>query len=222
MSWLWTRRPVSDSGTAVIDGPPGNGGTGAIGLPGAAAGLLDRDPSPVGTSNRDDEDFMGQDKGSEGMRVDTDLIRQLADLLTEKDLTEIEVEDSDRRVVVRRNTVARGMAAAMGQPAPMPAAPAPAPAPSPAPAAPVGEEAAASHPGVVKSPMVGTVFLSAEPGAAPFVSAGTKVKAGDTLVIVEAMKVMNPIAAPKAGVVKQIMVQDAQPVEYDQPLVIVE
>ena len=111
MSWLWTRRPVSDRGTAVTDGPLPEGDGDVFGLPESAAAILDWDPSPVEVSNRGDEDFMGQDKGSEGMRVDTDLIRQLADLLTEKDLTEIEVEDSDRRVVVRRNTMARDMAA---------------------------------------------------------------------------------------------------------------
>jgi acetyl-CoA carboxylase biotin carboxyl carrier protein len=219
MSWLWTRRPVSDSGTATADGsPPADPSD-------SATGLLERAPPAVGTSNRGDEDFMGQDKRSDGMRVDTDLIRQLADLLTEKDLTEIEVEDSDRRVVVKRNTMGRDMMAAMAHAPAAPAAPTPAP-PAPAPVtaagAAVAEEAAAAHPGAVKSPMVGTVFLSAEPGAAPFVSTGAKVAAGDTLVIVEAMKVMNPIAAPKAGIVKQILVQDAQPVEYDQPLVIVE
>jgi acetyl-CoA carboxylase biotin carboxyl carrier protein len=170
-----------------------------------------------------DEDFMAQDKGG-GMKVDTDLIRQLADLLTEKDLTEIEIEDSERRVAVKRNTMAKDMAAAMTRAAPAAAAAAaePLPAPPPAPAVPDTEESAATHPGVVKSPMVGTVYLSGEPGAAPFVSVGGQVAAGETLVIVEAMKVMNPIAAPKAGTVKQILVQDAQPVEFDQPLVIVE
>lgn len=215
MSWLWTRRPVSDRGTATADGSP------PADLSDSATGLLERAPPAVGTSNKSDEDFMGQDKGSDGMRVDTDLIRQLADLLTEKDLTEIEVEDSDRRVVVKRNTISRDMMAAMAHAPSMQAAPATT-APAPAPAAPVGEEAAASHPGAVKSPMVGTVYLSGEPGAPPFVSPGVQVAAGDTLVIVEAMKVMNPITAPKAGTVRQVLVQDAQPVEFDQPLVIIE
>jgi acetyl-CoA carboxylase biotin carboxyl carrier protein len=219
MSWLWTRRSVSDRGTATADGlPPADPS-------GGATGLLDRAPPAAGTSNRGDEDFMGQDKGSHGMRVDTDLIRQLADLLTEKDLTEIEVEDSDRRVVVKRNTMGRDMLAAMAHApapaaAPLPSASSPAPAASPA--APVTEEAAANHPGAVKSPMVGTVYLASEPGAAPFVSAGGKVAEGDTLVIIEAMKVMNPITAPRAGIVRQVLVQDAQPVEYDQPLVIID
>jgi acetyl-CoA carboxylase biotin carboxyl carrier protein len=163
---------------------------------------------------------MSKDKDSEGgMRVDTDLIRQLADLLTEKDLSEIEVEDADRRVVVKRqlNAVA---SAPLAYAAPA-AAPAPAPA-APAAAAAVPQDSAASHPGAVKSPMVGTVYLSGEPGAPPFVAAGTKVAAGDTLLIVEAMKVMNPITAPQGGVVRQVLVQDAQPVEYDQPLVIID
>ncbi|HZF94808.1 MAG TPA: biotin/lipoyl-containing protein, partial [Allosphingosinicella sp.] len=80
----------------------------------------------------------------------------------------------------------------------------------------------AAHPGTVKSPMVGTVYLAGEPGARPFVAPGTPVKEGETLVIIEAMKVMNPIVAPRAGTVVQLLVQDGQPVEYDQPLVIVE
>lgn len=155
----------------------------------------------------------------EPMRIDTDLIRQLADLLTEKDLSEIEVEDSDRRVVVKRKLTAAAAAA------PVAAAPAAtvvsAPA-APAPAAAPVEEPAGNHPGTVKSPMVGTVYLAAEPGAPAFAAVGSRVNAGDTLVIIEAMKVMNPIAAPRAGTVKQVLVQNAQPVEFDQPLVIVE
>ncbi len=147
-----------------------------------------------------------------GMRVDADLVRQLAEMLNTNDLTEIEVEDGDRKIVVKRNiTVAA---------APAPAAPAPA-APA-APSAPVAGVAPASHPGTVKSPMVGTVFLAGEPGARPFVSPGAQVKEGDTLLIIEAMKVMNPIVAPRAGTVSQVLVLDAQPVEFDQPLVIIE
>ena len=165
---------------------------------------------------------MSDDKGSTGaMRIDADLIRQLADLLTEKDLSEIEVEDGERKIIVKRSTMARDMAAAMAA-RPAAANPAPAPAAPPPPPAAAGEDAAASHPGAVKSPMVGTVYLSAEPGAAPFVAAGSTVKEGDTLLIVEAMKVMNPIPAPRSGTVRQVLVQDAQPVEFDQPLVIIE
>jgi acetyl-CoA carboxylase biotin carboxyl carrier protein len=160
---------------------------------------------------------MSDDKDShdEPMRVDTDLVKRLAEMLDENDLSEIEVEDNGRRIVVKRKLVA---AAA---PASAPAAPGPAAAPAPAPAAPA-EQNAASHPGAVKSPMVGTVFLSGEPGAPPFIAVGTRVSEGDTLLIIEAMKVMNPIAAPRSGVVRQILVQDAQPVEYEQPLAIIE
>ena len=89
-------------------------------------------------------------------------------------------------------------------------------------AAAVAAESAADHPGAVKSPMVGTVYLSAEPGAAPFIAEGKQVQAGDTLLIVEAMKVMNPITAPRAGRVAQLLVENAQPIEFDQPLVIIE
>lgn len=164
---------------------------------------------------------MSDKKGSdEPMRVDTDLIRQLADLLTENDLSEIEVEDSERRIVVKRKLAPPQ--AIYTAPAPAaPAAPAPAAATA-APATPSPAENPAGHPGTVKSPMVGTVYLAAEPGAAPFAAVGGQVNAGDTLLIIEAMKVMNPITAPKAGTIKQILVQDAQPVEFDQPLVIVE
>ncbi|HEX8670070.1 MAG TPA: acetyl-CoA carboxylase biotin carboxyl carrier protein [Allosphingosinicella sp.] len=152
-----------------------------------------------------------------GMRIEADLVRQLAELLNTNDLTEIEVEDGARRIVVKRDiTVAA--AAPLAAPAPAPAAAAPAPA---APAV-TPDTPPAAHPGAVKSPMVGTVYLSGEPGAKPFVAPGQPVREGDTLLIVEAMKVMNPITAPRSGTVSQILVQDAQPVEYDQPLVIIE
>jgi acetyl-CoA carboxylase biotin carboxyl carrier protein len=158
-----------------------------------------------------------EERASEGgMRIEADLVRQLAELLNHNDLTEIEVEDGDRKIVVKRSVVVAV--------APAPAAPA-TPAAAPAPAAPPASVAAvapASHPGAVKSPMVGTVFLAGEPGAKPFVAPGQPVKEGDTLLIIEAMKVMNPIVAPRAGTVSQVLVLDAQPVEYDQPLVIIE
>ena len=164
---------------------------------------------------------MTDTKGDGGaIQVDTDLVRQLAELLNEGDLSEIEVQDGERRIVVKRK-----LAGTVYAPAPAPSAAAPAaPAmPAPAPAAPVQEEISpANHPGAVKSPMVGTAFLSGEPGAPPFVAPGATVAVGDTLLIVEAMKVMNPITAPRAGTVKQVLVIDAQPVEYDQPLVIIE
>ena len=153
---------------------------------------------------------------SGGMRIEAELVRQLAELLNQNELTEIEVEDGERRIVVKRQLhVAAAPVAA--------APPLPAPAAAPAAAGPAGPPPApAAHPGAVKSPMVGTVFLSGEPGSRPFVGPGDTVKEGDTLLIVEAMKVMNQIQAPRAGTVTAVLVVDAQPVEYDQPLVIIE
>ena len=158
---------------------------------------------------------MGDAKGgrSDGMNIDTALVRELAEMLAETGLTQIEVEDGDRKIKVSR----QGAVAAAAAPV-YAAAPAPAPAAAPAAAA---APAPADDPGAVKSPMVGTAYLSAEPGAAPFVSVGQAVKAGDTLLIIEAMKVMNPITAPHAGTLKAILVDNAQPVEFDQPLVVI-
>ena len=153
---------------------------------------------------------MADSKDGHKMRVDSALLRELAELLAANDLSEIEVEDGDRKIKVRRD------AAPVMAYAPAPQA---APAPAPAAAAPASE--AAPPVDAVKSPMVGTVFLSPEPGAAAFVSPGQAVKEGDTLMIIEAMKVMNPITAPKAGTVRQVLVSDAQPVEFDQPLVVI-
>lgn len=140
-------------------------------------------------------------------------IRELAAILDQTGLTEIEIEKSDVRVRVAR-TVAAGPAVAYA-PASMPAPAANKPAP--APAAIEGPPA-----GAVTSPMVGTIYLCPSPGADPFVKAGDKVAQGQTLMIVEAMKTMNPIAAPKAGTVRQILVRDAQPVEFGEPLVVIE
>ncbi|MBV9529350.1 MAG: acetyl-CoA carboxylase biotin carboxyl carrier protein [Sphingomonas sp.] len=152
------------------------------------------------------------------MRIDPGLVRELAELLTANSLTEIEVEDGDRRIKVSREP-APVLGGALAAPAPL-ATPAPAPqaAAGAAPAQPV-EEAVSGE--TVKSPMVGTAYLSPEPGSKPYVTAGATVKAGDTLVIVEAMKVMNPITAPKDGTVKKIMISDGQPVEFDQPLIVI-
>jgi acetyl-CoA carboxylase biotin carboxyl carrier protein len=156
---------------------------------------------------------MSDETDTSKMRVDTDMIRQLADLLSENDLSEIEVEDGERRIVVKRQI---GVVSA-------PAAAAPAAPPiTNAPAAAPETEAPVASGDAIRSPMVGTVFLSPEPGAKPFVAAGQQVKAGETLLIIEAMKVMNPITAPRAGTVSRICVADAQPVEFDQPLVIIE
>ena len=156
-------------------------------------------------------------KPAEGaMRIDAELVRELAELLSANELTEIEVEDGVRKIRVRRE--AAPVHVAQHGYAPMAAAPAAVPAESSL--APVA--AAPSPVDAVKSPMVGTAFLSAEPGGAAFIAVGDTIAAGDTLMIIEAMKVMNPILAPKAGTVRQLLVADAQPVEYDQPLVVIE
>lgn len=150
------------------------------------------------------------------MQIDIELVRQLANVLDETQLSEVEVQDGERRVRVARTVTAAPMVQMATTPAPVAATPVAAPAETAAaPAAPVAQNA-------VKSPMVGTVYLAAEPGAKPFVSPGQKVSAGDTLLIVEAMKVMNPILAPAAGTVTAVLVENGQPVEFDQPLVVVE
>jgi acetyl-CoA carboxylase biotin carboxyl carrier protein len=161
----------------------------------------------------------GSGEPSGGMRIDPSLVRELAQLLTDNELTEIEVADGDRRIRVKRDAPAiiGGAAAAAGAGAPALSAP-PMRGHQDIGADPAVEEVTGM---TVKSPMVGTAFMSPEPGAAPFIEVGQPVKAGETLLIVEAMKVMNPITAPEGGVVKKIMVADAQPVEFDQPLVII-
>jgi acetyl-CoA carboxylase biotin carboxyl carrier protein len=157
---------------------------------------------------------MADDRDDGSMRVDTALVRELAELLAANELSEIEVEDGDRKIKVKRET---GQVMAYA-PAPMAHA---APAPAPAAAAGEAEQAPAVPVDAVKSPMVGTVYLAAEPGAKPFITVGQQVAEGATLMIIEAMKVMNPITAPKAGTIQQLLVSDAQPVEFDQPLVVI-
>ncbi len=149
----------------------------------------------------------------DAMRIDPALVRELAELLTTNNLSEIEVEDGNRKIRVQRNF---GSTAAPAAAAPASVHPEPMTAPPMHAEAPVGEPEGES----VRSPMVGTAFLASEPGADPFVKVGDSVKAGDTLLIVEAMKVMNPITAPHGGVVKQLLVENGQPVEFDQPLVL--
>jgi acetyl-CoA carboxylase biotin carboxyl carrier protein len=165
---------------------------------------------------------VAEDKNSSAMQVDIELVRQLAAVLDETQLTEIEVEDGERRVRVARKVQA-APAAAVHMAPPMMAAPAPA---APAAAAPAPAETGASAPAstvnAVKSPMVGTAYLKPNPEAKAFVNVGDKVAAGDTLLIIEAMKVMNPIHAAAAGTVKAILIDNGQPVEFDQPLVVVE
>ena len=170
----------------------------------------------------DDNQGEGTPFTSHAMRVDIDLVRALAQVLDETDLTEVEVEDGARKVRVVRKPAPIAQATYAPAYAPQPAA-----QPQLASAATTTIEAGAAVAPVssvppVTSPMVGTVYLAANPEAKPFVSVGQTVAAGDTLVIVEAMKVMNPIVAPAAGTVTQILVSNGQPVEFDQPLVVVE
>ena len=150
--------------------------------------------------------------------AETKFVKELTAILDESNLTELEFETEDISVRLARGTT---IAAA---PAMMPAAPAAAPVAAPAEAAPSASAAsdASAHPGVVKSPMVGTVYLAPEPDAPDFVKKGDQVKKGQTLFIVEAMKVMNPITAPADGKLTRVLVDNAQPIEFDQPLAIIE
>jgi acetyl-CoA carboxylase biotin carboxyl carrier protein len=144
--------------------------------------------------------------------VDIELIEKLADLMADKGLTELTVEEDDTKLRLQRGGQVQTVAAAAAAPA----------APGAAPATPDAAAAAADHPGAVIAPMVGTVYLAPSPGAAHFVSAGQQVKEGDTLLIIEAMKVMNQIPAPRSGTVTQIIASDGEPVEYGEPLLIIE
>lgn len=153
---------------------------------------------------------------------DVAFIQALAELLRENDLTEVQVkreygEDDSLNVRVSRMVQQAPVAAP-----PVSVAAAPAMAPAPAPAAPGGSDDPAAHPGAVTSPMVGTIYLQAEPGAPSFISVGAQVSEGDTLLIIEAMKTMNHIPAPRAGTVKRILVEDGAAVEFGSPLVILE
>ncbi len=148
-----------------------------------------------------------QDRGLEAA-----WIRELAGILEETGLTEVEIErDSVRLRVSRQGGIASPVVAA--PPAPVAQAPI-----ASAPAQPASDD----HPGAVRSPMVGTAYLSASPGAPPFIKEGGTVSEGQTIMIVEAMKTMNPIAAPRSGTVTKILVRDTQPVEFDEPLIILE
>ena len=153
---------------------------------------------------------------SGAMRIDPALVRELANLLSDNELTEIEVQDGERRIKVTR------------EPAPVIAAGAAGPAAAPALTAPpmhakedIGAPPEEVTGTTIKSPMVGTAYLSPEPSSKAYIEVGSSVKAGDTLLIVEAMKVMNPITAPEGGILKKLLVSDGQPVEFDQPLVVI-
>lgn len=159
---------------------------------------------------------MGSKRTSE--IVDGEAIAELARLLRENDLSEIEVERDDYRIRLSRQRAPVAETVAVAPP-PQAAPPAPA-TPAAAEESPPADPA--SHPGVVKSPMVGTAYLAPEPGARPFADVGAAVSEGQTVMIVEAMKTMNQIAAPRAGTVTRILVEDGQPVEYGEPLLVIE
>src|ERR1700742_919998 len=154
--------------------------------------------------------FANGDK-SKGGSIDAEAVRELAGLLTETGLTEIEIEHNGARIRVSRQVSAAPVMHAASAPAAASAAPAPAEAPA----------AKGPHPGSVPSPMVGTVYVAPEPGKPPFVKVGDTVKEGDTLMIVEAMKTMKPIAAPRSGKIHEVCVTDAQPVEFGQTLLVI-
>ena len=147
--------------------------------------------------------------------IDSAAIRELAAIMEETGLTEIEVSEGDRAI-----RVAKGQMLVSAAPAMHAAHPGPAPAAAPVESAPAGPTA--QSPGAVTSPMVGTAYLRPDPSSQPFVTAGSTVSVGDTLLIIEAMKVMNPIKAAKGGVVKQIVVSDGQPVEFGEVLIVIE
>jgi acetyl-CoA carboxylase biotin carboxyl carrier protein len=168
-----------------------------------------------------DETTKGPSAATAGDPIDTRLVRRLAAILNDTGLTEIQVEKGDLKIRVAREPAP--MAApiqyaqapsAMAAPMSMPSDPGAPPAATPPPAEPKGEP--------VKSPMVGTVYLQSSPGSEPFVRAGSRVSAGQTLLIIEAMKTMNPIAAPRDGVVLEVLAEDGQPVEFGEPLVTLE
>jgi acetyl-CoA carboxylase biotin carboxyl carrier protein len=159
--------------------------------------------------------------------IDPDLLRTIAELVADSDLTEFEVSKGDLRIRAARAPAPAPIPATVtiAAPAPQAYAPAPisAPAAAPKPAAPLPEEESfADHPGAVKSPMVGTAYLRPNPDAKPFVEIGARVSAGDKLLLIEAMKTFNDIVAPKSGVVTAIIVEDGQPVEYGEPLLVIE
>ena len=150
-------------------------------------------------------------------KIDKNVIRQLAELLDETNLTEIEFQDGKRKFRVARMTNAVAVAATAA-----PSDQAPLPAPVESATTPTDVEDYANHPGAVTSPMVGTAYMAREPGAAPFVREGDAVNKGQTIVVIEAMKTFNPIPAPAKGVVKKILVSDGNPIEFGEPIMIIE
>lgn len=152
-----------------------------------------------------------------GVSFDPAAIRELAEILRETDLTEIELVESDSRIRVARQVTVQAVATVAAPPAAAPAPVAAAALPSA-----IAPEAEGPHPGAVTSPMVGVAYLAPEPGAAPFVTVGARVAQGQTLLLIEAMKTFNQIRAPKAGTVTRILVEAGSPVEYGEPLLVIE
>lgn len=157
---------------------------------------------------------------SKDLTIDPNLVREIAKLISETDLTEIEVEKGDLKIRVARQITVQPVMQTIAAPAPM-AAPLAASAAAPTPAAEKTVDLGA-HPGAVRSPMVGTAYRRPSPGANAFIEIGSTVKVGDKLLLVEAMKTFNEIVAPKAGTITHILVEDGQPVEYGEPLVIID
>ena len=164
---------------------------------------------------------MARDNKDKSGANEQQLIRDLAALLDETGLSEIEIERSGLKIRVARTlSVATGLTSVHSTPSSVPATAAPASESAIQP--PVATQDATAHPGAVKSPMVGTIYRAPEPGAAPFVEVGTVVSEGQTLLIIEAMKTMNHIPAPKSGTVTQVLVENGQPVEFGEPLIVIE
>jgi len=153
------------------------------------------------------------------LTIDPDLVREIARLISETDLTEIEVEKGDLRIRVARQITVQHVTHTVGAAAPVAAAVA-----APAAVAPAAEKPAdlGAHPGAVRSPMVGTAYRRPSPGSNAFVEIGSVVKVGEKILLVEAMKTFNEIVAPRAGTVTHIMIEDGQPVEYGEPLIVIE
>ena len=156
------------------------------------------------------------------MKIDSDAIRELANLLDETGLNEIEVAKGDNVIRVNKGMIVGGTAPAAATPAPAPVMHSDPTTPAPANTAVPSAATASNNPGAVTSPMVGTVYMSPEPGAPAFITKGSTVSEGDTILIVEAMKVLNPIKAPKSGTITQILVDNEQPVEFGDVLVVIE
>lgn len=164
---------------------------------------------------------MSKDMSNKNQPIDPDFVREIAALISQTDLTEIEVEKGDLRIRVARQVTVQAAPLQQFVSAPAQAAPVAVAAPAATTAAPAAADLSA-HPGAVRSPMVGTAYRRPSPGANPFIEVGAVVKAGEKILLVEAMKTFNEIVAPRAGTITHILVDDGQPVEYGETLVVIE